>query len=229
MREPEWSWIISPQSSSVLIGGSLTLGCRAGTSSDVKTSWFRNGLTTQVSENYWTFDSHLYAVVGEDDGEFNLQIKNASIIDNTTFTCGNVAASPQSKTVSVNVIIPFPSVEITPNGSDAYSCDAHDGNPAAIRMKWYINGVNVSSAEPWSTATADGKFSSRSLCEVDHSRYHGNVSLTCEVIQSDHVKSITQTVFLKVPAGANRPGATLVLMTVTMTITLVLTQSFRLR
>ncbi|XP_070582226.1 uncharacterized protein [Ptychodera flava] len=216
---------LSPQSYSVLIGSSLTLGCPAGTGSGVKFSWFRNGRETQVSENCWTIDSEQYAVVGKDDGEFNLQIKNASMVDNTTFTCGNVFGS---EAVVVHVIIPYTSVEITPNGSNEYSCVAHGGNPAANRMKCYINGVNVSSSKPWSTATADGKFSSRSLCEVDHSRYHGNVSLTCEVIQSDHVKSITETVFLEITAGANRAGASLILMTVTTVITLVLTQLFRL-
>ncbi|XP_070582237.1 uncharacterized protein [Ptychodera flava] len=217
-------WITLPQNFTVFAGDALTLTCEVGNSSGVAIRWFRKDFSTSLSDNLGDIYENLYEVTSTDFGQSNLTIKTASRNDNTTFICSHIRANPQHQRAYVNVIIPFDSAEITTQGHNKFSCDATRGNPGAIRMLWKIDGVEVSSADPWSIETDDGNYTSSSICEIDHGIHRNDVTLTCHIIQSDQVKSMIASFTLKAShAGANRVGAPVIQMPVIAVMVIVAT------
>ncbi|XP_070582236.1 uncharacterized protein [Ptychodera flava] len=222
-------WITSPQNRTVLVGGSVTIGCQIEnrTSDGLKPRWYmyRNGLKTKLSDSGGIVDQfkHSYDITGEDVGQYNLRIKKVSRTDNTTFICSHINADPQHQKTHVNVISRFVSVAMIPHGGGIFSCNGTHGYPQAIRMLWRINGVEVLSTEPWSIETTDGYFSSSSVYEIDNKVYSGDITLSCDVIQSDLIKSMAASITLKTSnGGANTADATTILMAALTVMTVLL-------
>ncbi|KAM9294259.1 kin of IRRE-like protein 1 [Gastrophryne carolinensis] len=151
-----------PADQTVVAGQRVVLSCVVLNYSGI-VQWTKDGLALGLGNlKIWP----RYQVIGNmDSGQYNLEISNASILDDANFECQATEAALRSKGAKLTVLIP-PEDPIIESGQDTLllragipynlTCRAEKAKPAAS-IEWLRDGTEQEGAITSTTVLEDGK------------------------------------------------------------------------
>ncbi|XP_078591217.1 nephrin-like isoform X16 [Branchiostoma floridae x Branchiostoma japonicum] len=153
-------FVTEPEDAQVLSGGTVLLKCKVGDKAGML-QWVKDGFA--LGEERIAPGFPRYTLTGDRSAnEYNLQIENANLNDDTEFQCQVGPPSPiGSHAARVTILLPpdDPSIEgynsgvgipVTPSEGLQLTCRCNNGKPAAS-LTWYKNGEELTEGVSYST------------------------------------------------------------------------------
>ncbi|XP_018086943.1 kin of IRRE-like protein 1 isoform X2 [Xenopus laevis] len=155
-------FIQEPTDQTVVAGQKVVLTCVVLNYSGI-VQWTKDGLALGLGQNLRIWPR--YQIVGNvESGQYNLEISNASIVDDANFECQATEAALRSQKAKLTVLIPpedpvidgGPEILLRAGTPTNLTCRAHSAKPPAS-VVWFRDG-NQQAGDVYSTEVlADGK------------------------------------------------------------------------